>query len=413
MSFATSRYRIVSVVPTFTAGGVGTVCRYAAEGMAKLSDWNVALVSLHDPKGESVDASSGLHLISLGLNGSCSRQFLDWLSISPPDLMITSDVAFIESAFPFVSSGVKHIVQIHDSGRRYRDVAIRNQAWVDGVTCVGHHIEEPLRISLNKSGFHGLLRTVHNGAAFPPLKGRKHFDGPLRLLFVGRVDALKGVFDFVPIMRLLKSRGVPVELHIVGGENDTLRQQFIRADVDHMVLWHGLLPHERCYEKAAESDILMVPSRKESFGMVTVESMSMGCVPIAYDFPSGSVEIIEHGKNGLLIPLGDYQAWVATIEMLHRDRKVLTRLSLGAIKRARDCFSSDVMATNMMLFIQDVMCHSVAHPAQRKQGGAAEEGFFGGAPTKKIYQRLPEGVRIWIRNKVFSNPKVAHWLIDR
>lgn len=406
-----TRLRIASVIPSFAGGGVATVCRYAAEGMATLTPWDVTLLNLHDPKGEVVDPITRLRIVCLGLDGNCARSFLEWLAANPQDLIITSDVSRIEAAFPYLPATTKHIVQVHDSLRRYREVATRNQAWIDGVTCVGHHIETPLRASLEKARYAGLLHAIHNGANFPPLKPRLPQNGPLRLLFIGRVEAFKGVFDFVPILCELKKRGVPVTLNLVGGENEVLRREFQRKGVGDMVIWSGRQPHARCYDIAAESDILMMTSRKEPFGMVTIEAMSMGCVPIAYDIPSGSTEIIEDGRSGLLVSLGDYKAWAASIESLHLDRTRLSVLSDGAIDRARFHFNASVMAENLAEFVEDVRQHAVMHPAQRLQGHPPATQTH--ARRKRGYYRLPEGLRTWIRNKVCSYPRLSHWLLSR
>jgi len=404
--------RIASVIASLTAGGIGPVCRYAAEGMAKLAGWQMTLLALHDPVGEFTDAASGLRIVGLGLDGNCPRRFLEWLAAHPQDLIITSDVCRLEPAFRFLPSATRHIVQIHDSARRYQEVAVRHAVGIDGVTCVGKHIEEPLRKSLHAVGFHGLLRTVHNGANFPPLINRQPHLGPLRLLFMGRVEALKGVFDFVPLLQRLKNLGVPATLNLVGGENATLQRQLQRKGLDKMVTWTGRVPHEQCYTIAAESDLLLMPTRKESFGMVTIEAMSMGCVPMAYNIPSGSIEIIEHGESGLLIPLGDIRAWAEQICQLHHDRKRLAELSSETIQRARGTFNAETMSRNLVAFLDEVMVHANQHPAQRQTGMPAEEPatYIGQA---KGYQRLPAGLREWIRNRVHSHPKFSYWLLNR
>jgi hypothetical protein len=179
-----------------------------------------------------------------------------------------------------------------------------------------------------------------------------------------------------------------------------------------MVIWSGRQPHARCYDIAAESDILMMTSRKEPFGMVTIEAMSMGCIPIAYDVPSGSTEIIEHGKSGLLVPLGNYKAWAATIERLHLDRKRLAHLSGGAVDRARAHFNADVMVANLAGFVEDVLQHAKVRPASRVPGQPRTTPEIH-ASKKRGYQRLPEGIRTWIRNKICSYPRLSYWLLSR
>jgi len=404
--------RFASVIASLTAGGIGPVCRYAAEGIAKQTNWRVTLLSLHDPVGEFTDEASGLRIVCLGLDGNCARLFLQWLAVNPQDLIVTSDVSRIEPAYRFIPPATRHVVQIHDSGRRYREVAVRHAPWIDGVTCVGRHIEAPLRHSLNEAGFKGILRTVHNGANFPALKARQPYDGPLRLLFMGRMEALKGVFDFVPLLQRLKKLHVPVVLNLVGGENEALRRQFQRKGLAGMVTWTGRVPHERCYDIAAESDIFLMPTRKESFGMVTIEAMSMGCVPIAYNIPSGSTEIIEHGKSGLLVPLGNIRAWAEQICNLHYDRKSLAELSAGAIQCARGTFNAQMMASNLTVFLNDVMAHAGSYPAKRESGLPPETSATYAQPSRG-YQRLPAGLREWIRNQIGASPRLSYWLLNR
>jgi glycosyltransferase involved in cell wall biosynthesis len=404
--------RVTSVIASLTAGGIGPVCRYAAEGMARLTGWQVTLLSLHDPAGGFTDEASGLRVVCLGLDGNCARLFLNWLSANPQDLIITSDVSRIEPAYRFIPPTTCHVVQIHDSGRRYRDVAVRHAAWIDGVTCVGRHIEAPLRRSLDEVGFHGLLRTVHNGANFPPLPNQIPHNGPLRLLFMGRVEALKGVFDFVPLLQRLRKLGVPVTLNLVGGENVALRRQLQRKWLADLVTWTGRVPHAQCYDIAAESNIFLMTSRKEPFGMVTIEAMSMGCVPIAYDIPSGSTEIIEHGKSGLLVPLGDIRTWAEHIRSLHHDRERLAQLSAGAIQRARGTFNAETMASNLAAFLNDVMAHAKSHPAKRQEGMPPETPATYTRPSRG-YQRLPTGLREWLRNIIGSNAKLCYWYLSR
>lgn len=403
---------ITSVIASLGAGGIGPVCRYAAQGVAKQTGWDVTLLSLHDPPSVSVDKVSGLRTVCLGLRGNCARLFLDWLRENPQDLIITSDVCYIEPAFRFVPSTTRHVVQIHDSGRRYRAVAVRNAAWIDGVTCVGEHIEAPLRRELEAVGYQGLLRTVHNGASFPPQQYRAVIDAPIRLLFMGRVEAFKGVFDFVPLLQHLKRSNVPAILNIVGGDNESLRHQFEAKGVSDMVTWTGRVPHERCYDLAAASDIFLMTSRKEPFGMVTIEAMSMGCVPIAYDIPSGSTEIIEHNKNGLLIPLGNIRFMADEIIKLHMNRRQLEELSTAASIRARTVFNSEVMARNMMSFIKVVMEHADSAPSTREMGDAPEMPSMKFEPPSG-YQRLSPKMREWLRNEIGSRPRLCHWWLNR
>jgi len=406
------RIRVGSVISSLRAGGIGTVWRYCAGGLARQGGWDTTLISLHDRVEESSDVAAGCRTVCLGLEDNCARLFLNWLSKNPQDVLITSDVSRIESAYPFLPPNTRHIVHIHDFGRRYRSVALRYAPWIDAVACVAHHIENRLKPDLSRAGFKGLVRTVHNGANFPPLKPCIHNDGPLRLLFMGRLDPIKGVFDLVPLVKRLKRMGVPVLLNVVGGENQRLRRDLTAIGFEGVVAWHGHLSHEKCYEIAEQSDILLMASRKEPFGMVTIEAMSMGCVPMAYDVPSGSKEIIEHGRSGLLVPLGDIGVLAEEVRALSINRHRLAELSTGAIERARGAFSAEVMSRNIAQFIQDVLANARQHPAKREAGLPSPGPILDRNPAR-IYQTLPASLRGRIRTVVGNSPKLCYWWLNR
>jgi glycosyltransferase involved in cell wall biosynthesis len=405
-------FRVASVIARLAAGGIGPVCRYAAEGIAKLTDWRVTLLSLHDPVGEFTDEASGLRISCLGIDKDCAGPFLKWLAANPQDAVVTSDVSHIEASFPFFPKETLHVIQVHDSLRRYRDAAVRNHRWVDGMCCVARHIEEPLRDSLQHHGFRGLAGTVHNGAAFPAPPIRISYSGPLRLLYMGRMDPFKGILDLAPILQRLDKMDVPVRLMMVGGRHELLEQRFKRRKIDHLVTWAGRVPHKTCYRVAADSDVFLMPSRKEPFGMVTIEAMSMGCVPLAYNTPSGSSEIIEQDKSGFLLPLGDFTAWAHAIKSLHENRNQWRRLSEGAMHRARTEFNEERMGAGLCKFIKKVKAHSEIHPPERLPGLPPETPVADVKGQFK-YQHLPPRFREWARNTVGSSPRLSWWWLNR
>ena len=79
--------------------------------LARLTDWEVTLLSLHDPPTEET-SGSGLRLVSLGLEREIPSRFLHWLRANPQDLVISSGVSHIEPAFPYLPEATRHLVQI-------------------------------------------------------------------------------------------------------------------------------------------------------------------------------------------------------------------------------------------------------------------------------------------------------------
>src|ERR1700740_1950169 len=78
-----------------------------------------------------------------------------------------------------------------------------------------------------------------------------------------------------------------------------------------------------------KSDILVLPSIEEGFGLVIAEAMGSGCVPLASD---ACTEICRHMETGLVHRVGDVAALKDQITMLHADRALLERLRIASLK---------------------------------------------------------------------------------
>jgi len=409
-----TRLRVASVISSIRSGGIGPVCRYAAQAMARQRGWEVTLLSLIDPPSAFNLESGSFRTCGLDLTQDCAKGLLRWLKENPQDVLLTSGVSEFEPAFPYLPLNLFHIVQVHDSGKRYRGVATQYGPYLDGVVCVARHIEERLAVELPRYNFQGLLGTVHNGADFPesPKRDGRRPNDDLQLLFMGSLDPIKGVTDLVSILRETHKRGVPVMLHVVGEIDDYLRRTIDRAGLSAMVTWHGRVPHEQCYNLAGQADVSLMLSRKEPFGMVVIEAMSMGCIPIAYDVPSGPKEILVDRESGLLVRLGDTRAVATKLAELHFDPALRLRLSEAASKRARSLFNADRMADELAEFIVRVVARGPARPVKRLSGEPpATVRTLSGPP--RGYSRLPQAWRMAIRRSVGSQAHLCHWLLDR
>ncbi|MFY9726059.1 MAG: glycosyltransferase family 4 protein [Bryobacteraceae bacterium] len=84
-------------------------------------------------------------------------------------------------------------------------------------------------------------------------------------------------------------------------------------------------------ELMRNSDILVLPSIEEGFGLVIAEAMGSGCVPLASD---ACTEICSHMKTGLMHHVGDVEALTQHITMLHEDRILLERLRATCLEAA-------------------------------------------------------------------------------
>ena len=84
-----------------------------------------------------------------------------------------------------------------------------------------------------------------------------------------------------------------IELTVIGSGRQKLEKLSSKP------IFLGQIPHDKVLEKMRESDIFILPSEKETFGMVYLEAMASGCITVCSK-NDGIDGIIKDGKNGFL-----------------------------------------------------------------------------------------------------------------
>lgn len=104
---------------------------------------------------------------------------------------------------------------------------------------------------------------------------------------------------------------VKLNIYGVGGEQENLRETIRRHRVRRRVKLAGYTTQPE--QEMARSSFLLMTSNREGLGLVLIEAMSKGCVPIAYDIDYGPAEIITDGVDGFLVEPGDFDAMAKAI----------------------------------------------------------------------------------------------------
>ena len=111
-------------------------------------------------------------------------------------------------------------------------------------------------------------------------------------------------------------------------------------------------------------DIFVLPSRKpEPFGRVTVEAMMQGRPVIATNH-GGTVELIQDGVTGMLVPSSDPKALVAAIEQILEDRTLGEKMGQAAAAYARENFSMPRYQARMRDVIDHLLDAKLGNPTQ-------------------------------------------------
>ncbi|WP_350269306.1 glycosyltransferase [Brevibacterium sp. CBA3109] len=128
----------------------------------------------------------------------------------------------------------------------------------------------------------------------------------------------------------------PITLDIYGeGElRPALESQISELNLDDHVRLKGYAPSAR--EKFGEASFSVLSSLYEGQGLVLLESMANGCIPISYDIRYGPSDVITHGVDGFLVPDGDVGQLAATIQRVAlMDSAELMKMRKAAVKRSR------------------------------------------------------------------------------
>jgi len=84
-------------------------------------------------------------------------------------------------------------------------------------------------------------------------------------------------------------------------------------------------------ELMRKSDLLVLPSIEEGFGLVCVEAMGSGCVPLVSE---ACTDVCKHMENALVHRIGDVNGLAEQITMLHKNRALLETLRAGCLRTA-------------------------------------------------------------------------------
>jgi glycosyltransferase involved in cell wall biosynthesis len=221
--------------------------------------------------------------------------------------------------------------------------------WADQVCAVSDGVARDLaaitRIPVSD------IRVVHNPTVTPELleqseepSGHPWFDAdragrPSVVLGVGALNPFK---DFAMLIRAFARvrRTRPARLLILGEGPERVklegvaRELGVAADVELL----GFEPNP--YKFMARADVLAVSSRVEGMPNAIIEALACGCPVVSTDCPSGPAEILQNGRYGKLVPIGDEAALAeaigATLQISPDSHDLRRRAADFSVERATE-----------------------------------------------------------------------------
>lgn len=186
------------------------------------------------------------------------------------------------------------------------------------------------------------------------------------VLFVGRIEPLKGVDTLIRAMSCLtvKEMHRPVHLAIIGGEPDVSPQEMTaemarlqklcdELAVGKTVVFLGRRDQDTLPYYYSAAEVVVMPSHYESFGMVALEAMACGTPVIASEV-GGLAFLVQDGETGYTVPDGEPDKLCDRISLLLGDSDLRARMGECAAEYAKS-YAWDKIAGQIIDIYQDLM----------------------------------------------------------
>ncbi len=172
----------------------------------------------------------------------------------------------------------------------------------------------------------GLSRVVPNGVDLS-LIPEKCRNVPHRILSVGTLKARKCMDRTLEAFARISGEWPDATLTIIGigPMEGQLRERARQLGLADRVTLTGGLPHEEVLRRMSESDVFVLPSWGEGYGIVYIEAMAAGMIAVGAE-NEGIADTITDGVNGFLVPAGDTDAVETVLRRIFRDEKALLPL---------------------------------------------------------------------------------------
>ncbi|HUH82029.1 MAG TPA: glycosyltransferase [Solirubrobacteraceae bacterium] len=218
------------------------------------------------------------------------------------------------------------------------------------------------------AGTHAPLPEADPGAAAERLAGLGTAAGVPLVGLVARLQPWKGQDRLVQAAQLLRERGHPVHVLLVGGDSFALAPDYARG-LPQLIERLGMSGHVTMTGEVPDAgpyiermDVLVNASDPEPFGIVLLEGMARGVAVVAVG-RGGPREIVEDGVTGVLARSGDPEALADAIEPLLASEELRGRVAAAGRERFLREFTDEAMCARFAAHVRELVA------ARERRGG--------------------------------------------
>lgn len=213
------------------------------------------------------------------------------------------------------------------------------------VSCISHFCRSQAMAFSDPTHWHK-LHIVHCGIEPERYASMSKAPGIGRLLFVGRLAAVKGVPILLDAMQELTEADVTLQIVGDGPDRATLEAQTKALGLGEKVTFLGYRSQEDVSKLLENADALVLPSFAEGLPVVLMEAMA-AARPVIATRIAGVSELVEDGISGLLCHPGDTQTLVAAIGHIIHDPQAAERMGQAGRDTVLSGFVADIEAARL------------------------------------------------------------------
>jgi len=358
--------RILEVIDSLCVGGAESLLKNFLIEAKKYNDFEIEVCTLYSRNIFEEELSNNgikIHNLNLGFKYNPIGVFKLLNVIKRGNYDIIHVHLFPADIFVAISSlllprRIKFIFSEHSNYNRRRSIKFFKvidgftYSRYDKIVCISKQVEESLIMWRPETA----RKTIVIKNAIPisnrlNFKVNKYYD----IIFVGRLERVKGVDILLKAIQILKEKYYrSLRVAIVGDGNlmEDLKKLALQYGINEYIDFLGV--RKDVLELMRESSIFVLPSKWEGFGLVLLEAISVG-VPVVATKVGGIPEIIEDGKDGILVEPENPEGLANTILRLLDDNGLRSLISLNAYKKVKGEYSIERYTKDLLnLYKEDI-----------------------------------------------------------
>lgn len=212
-------------------------------------------------------------------------------------------------------------------------------------------------------GYNGYIRlettlvdsTLLKDYSIEALRSRYVGPGPLRILFMSRLEKNKGIYETIDSFRIFLKRYPDSILHICGdGKEKNSILSYINNDLNRSILFEGFVSGKQKSEIFSKSHLFIFPSRREGMPNVILEAMAFG-LPILTTPVGGIADFFDEGKMGFLLRQSDPEKIAEMIETTLKDSDLCRKIATYNYEYAKKRFYAPVVAERIRSYYNNLI----------------------------------------------------------